>query len=295
MSKKPKVAVVGIGHWGKNLVREFDRQAELAYVYHRGSTANREWLDTNYPNVIVAKSYEQILTDPTIAAIIIATQINSHFDLARSALAADKHVWLEKPGTNTSEEMESLAILAKEKNLILTIGYIFVHSPAVNEAKRLLGTSRVESLKTEWLKWGTFKEGLTPNLLSHDLALAYHFGLFPLTITGYEHRGVETASDIVTADFSAAGGATFDSYINRVAQEKKRVITITSKQSIFVIRDNKLYQSEKEIPPFNQTPLEAEVENFLAAGRGDAALLVPPELAVAVLKTIQELEQRPIN
>jgi predicted dehydrogenase len=134
-----RVAVVGLGYWGPNLVRVLHElpEAEVAYACDlRPETLQK--VATRYPAVALATSYEQVLADETVDAVAIATKVSSHHSLAAAALEAGKHVFVEKPLAASSEEAEDLVSRAEERGLTLMPGHTFLYSPPVNLVRDLV-------------------------------------------------------------------------------------------------------------------------------------------------------------
>ena len=111
-----RVAVVGLGYWGPNLVRNFHEveDVEVAYICDLDEPALSA-IGRRYPAVARTTSYAEVLADPTVDAVAIATPVSSHYRLASSALAAGKHVFVEKPLAASSAEATELIDLADER------------------------------------------------------------------------------------------------------------------------------------------------------------------------------------
>ena len=147
MERKIRIAVIGVGKWGKNLLKEASALADVTWAVHGGSPETEQFLKENYPAVKSTSNLKEVLDDPGVEAVIIATPIETHRYIASQALKSGKHVFLEKPAGKTTAELEELVILAKEKNLQLAVGYEFPHHPAAKKIKELL--SETEELDTE--------------------------------------------------------------------------------------------------------------------------------------------------
>ena len=109
-----KIAIVGIGRWGKNLIRDFSKLVQVKTCVTTGNRKNLAWLQQNYPDIIHTTDIHEILKDPSVDAIVIATPINSHFSIAKKALESKKHVFVEKPLTKTVGETQKLIKIAKK-------------------------------------------------------------------------------------------------------------------------------------------------------------------------------------
>ena len=131
------VAVAGLGHWGKNLVRNFDDLAELRALCDV-SPDTREEIARRYPNANVTDDFGELLADPEVEAVVIATPVPTHYSLAKQALQAGKHVFVEKPPAMRGEEMEELVALAEERELTLMPGHLLLYHPGVRTVKELV-------------------------------------------------------------------------------------------------------------------------------------------------------------
>jgi predicted dehydrogenase len=135
----PRIAVVGLGYWGPNLVRNLHElpEAELACV----CDANEKALDAvalRYPAVPGTTSFDDILSDASIDAVLLATPVSTHFTLGLRALEAGKHLFIEKPLAASSEEAEELIEAADERGLVLMPGHTFLYSPPVDAVRNLI-------------------------------------------------------------------------------------------------------------------------------------------------------------
>jgi predicted dehydrogenase len=133
------VGVIGYGYWGPNLVRNFAESDQARVV---GVSDLREErlaiVARRFPGTQVTTDHHQIIQDPAIDAVAIATPVSSHFDLAYEALMAGKHVLLEKPFTSTTEQAVRLIDLAERKRLTLMVDHTFVYTSAVRKIRELI-------------------------------------------------------------------------------------------------------------------------------------------------------------
>ena len=142
MAAPVRIALVGYGYWGPNVLRNlFELQeAEVVAV----CDARPEALDKarrRYPGLATTTDYVDLLANDAIDAIAITTPVSSHFELAWSALEAGKHVFVEKPLASSSAEAVSLAEFASEQQLVLMPGHTFLYSPPVNMIRELTQTA----------------------------------------------------------------------------------------------------------------------------------------------------------
>ena len=132
------IALVGSGYWGPNLARNFHQLAgvKLAYVVDPNPAA-RAQAEQRYGCATAAR-LDEILADPALAGVVVATPARTHFTLARDALAAGKHVLVEKPLTMDLDEGAALIALARQQQLTLMVGHVFEYNPAVRYIKTLI-------------------------------------------------------------------------------------------------------------------------------------------------------------
>src|ERR1700730_7395549 len=133
------VGVIGYGYWGPNLVRNF-ANTEGAQVI-AVSDLDLEKLSVSkrrHPGVVAVTEFRDLLADNRIDAIVIATPVHTHYDLALAALRAGKHVLVEKPLAQTSEQVRRLIDEAERLNLILMVDHTFLYTPAVQKIRQLI-------------------------------------------------------------------------------------------------------------------------------------------------------------
>ena len=137
------VALVGYGYWGPNLLRNYVelQGAWVQWVCDSDPEALKR-VAARYPSVPCTSDYQEVLADAKVDAVIIATPISTHFSLAKQALLAGKHVFVEKPMTGSTVEAVELAALAKERGLTLMVGHTFVFSPPVRMVKQIIELGR---------------------------------------------------------------------------------------------------------------------------------------------------------
>jgi len=131
-----KVGVAGLGHWGPNLARNFAGLADLAWLCD--SDPEKSEVGSRYPQARWTDSFDEMLADPELDAVVIATPVPTHFSLARSALAAHKHVLVEKPPAMRGSEMDELCALAEERDLVLMPGHLLLYHPGVQRLKEMI-------------------------------------------------------------------------------------------------------------------------------------------------------------
>ena len=138
------VALIGYGYWGPNLARNLNAHGADRWRYLVDlSEDRRKQAATLYPHVQMVDDVNRVLEDSTVSAVMIATPAPTHTPLARAALAAGKHVFVEKPLTESTAEAIELAELAEAKGLVLMVGHVFEYVPAVRMMRQLIADGEV--------------------------------------------------------------------------------------------------------------------------------------------------------
>ena len=132
-----RVGQAGLGEWGKNLARNFADLADLAWLSDPAEGKDAEF-QGRYPHARWASTFDEMLEDTELDAVVIATPVPSHYDLAKRALEAGKHVFVEKPPAMKSDEIDELVLLAEERDLVLMPGHLLLYHPAVVKLKELV-------------------------------------------------------------------------------------------------------------------------------------------------------------
>lgn len=185
-----RIGVIGYGYWGPNLVRNFAElsRAEVAAV----SDLDPKKLETvkkRFPAVKTSTDFQELLRDNTIDAIAIATPVSSHFELGMAALKAGKHVWLEKPMTETSLQARKLVDEADKRGLVLHVDHTFTYTGAVRKMGDIIKSGelgRVYYYDSTRVNLGLFQRDVSviSDLAVHDFSiLDYLLGEHPIAVS----------------------------------------------------------------------------------------------------------------
>ncbi len=136
------IGQVGLGYWGPNLARNFDDLADLRWLCDLDPEL-RDRYGPRFPSARLTGRWEDLLEDPELEAVAIATPVPLHYPMAKEALEAGKHVFVEKPPAMRGAEMEELCALASEKNLVLLPGHLLLYHPGVRKLKELIDTGEL--------------------------------------------------------------------------------------------------------------------------------------------------------
>ena len=171
------VAIIGFGYWGPNLVRNFNSVAGCNVRHVCDSRPERlAVVNKQYPSVITGSDYDLILNDVSVEAIIIATPVFTHFELAKKALLKGKNVLIEKPMTSTSAEAIELSELAKKMNKLLMVDHTFLYTGAVQKMKELIDSGNIGNIKyfdSTRINLGLFQPDINVlwDLAPHDISI----------------------------------------------------------------------------------------------------------------------------
>jgi predicted dehydrogenase len=248
MATPIRVAVIGAGHWGPNLIRNFYDHPDTELVAVCDRDRDRcELIAKRYGRVKVVEDADVILRDESIQAVVIATSASSHFALAKSALLNGKHVLVEKPITTTVAEGRQLTELARERRRILMVGHIFLYNLAVQEVKRIIAGGefgRSYYLHARRLSLGPVREDVHAgwDLAAHDLSIfLYLKESCPVEVTAsgqcFIRQGVP---DVVFATLYFADGTAAHLHASWLDPQKIRQLTVVGEQSMIVFDDMNL-------------------------------------------------------
>jgi predicted dehydrogenase len=176
MKSTVNIGVIGYGYWGPNLVRNFyETPTATVKTVCDFSPELLAKAKTRYPSIQVTNNSQDLFADPTIDAVVIATPVSSHFDLAMAALKAGKHVLVEKPMTATTEQALRLIDEAERRNLVLMVDHTFVYTGAVQKMRELIDTGELGEIyyyDSMRVNLGIFRDvSVIWDLAVHDLSI----------------------------------------------------------------------------------------------------------------------------
>lgn len=184
------IGIVGYGYWGPNLVRNFAETpgANLVAVSDL-DPGKLALVQRRFPTVQTTTDFRDLLDNPAIDAVAIATPVNTHFELAFAALRAGKHVWVEKPMTETSEQARRLVDEAERRKLVLLVDHTFIYTGAVRKMDELIKSGelgRIFYYDSIRVNLGLFQRDVSviSDLAVHDFSiLDYILGEHPVAVT----------------------------------------------------------------------------------------------------------------
>lgn len=196
------VGVIGCGYWGPNLIRNFvNLDSSHVKICSDLLEPRLQHMKRLYPSIETTTSFRDIINDPEIDAVVIATPVSYHFDIAKEAIEAGKHVFVEKPLAHSVEKGVELVRLAKEKDRVLMVGHTFVYTAAVNKIRDLIWSGElgdVYYISTSRVNLGIFQEDINVvwDLAPHDISIMnYILKSHPISVSAvgnsYIRQGIE--------------------------------------------------------------------------------------------------------
>ena len=239
------ISVVGLGYWGPNLVRNIHELAAARMV--SACDLRHDALATisrRYPSVEVTTSFDEVLADDRVDAVVIVTPVSTHYRMAAAALEAGKHVFVEKPLAASSEEATSLAELASRGGLVLMPGHTFLYSPPVMMIKSLIDSGELGEIyfvSTSRVNLGLHQPDVSVawDLAPHDFSiLRYWLGETPRHASAVS-RGciVPSIPDVAFIDLEFPSGTVAHVELSWLAPSKLRRTTIVGSEKMVVYED----------------------------------------------------------
>jgi predicted dehydrogenase len=240
-----RVAAVGCGYWGPNVIRNLDALAgfELCCICDADPARLRP-VAARHPAARSTSNVGDIFADPSIDAVYLATPVSTHDDLVERALQAGKHVLVEKPLATTVERAEALAALAVAHGLTLMVGHTFVFSPPVRKVKELIDAGLIGPIyyvETTRVNLGLFQKDVSVvwDLGPHDLSiLMYWLDEVPIQVSarGRSYLG-EALEDVAFLTLEFPSGILAQVQISWLAPSKLRRTSIVGRQRMIVYDD----------------------------------------------------------
>jgi predicted dehydrogenase len=316
------VGLAGLGYWGPNLARNLDDLPglRLAWICDRNEAA-LERVATRFPEARRTTRFEDLLEDDGLTAVAIATPVVTHFELAREALVAGKHVFVEKPLALSSTLGEQLIALAEERGLVLMPGHLLLYHPAVAKLKELVASGELGHFLYVYgnrQNLGQIRrdENALWSLGAHDLSVILHLvEEEPIEAwargVSFLNPGVE---DVVFCFLRFPSGVVAHMHLSWLDPHKIRRMTVVGDRKMAVFDDMELerkvtvYDKGPErradtwgewqartgdisIPKIsNAEPLKLECEHFLGLLRGEGDHLAAARDGLAVVRALEQLQ-----
>jgi predicted dehydrogenase len=254
-----RVGQAGLGNWGKNLVRNFDELAELAWLCD-ASPELRDQFAPRYPNARLTAEFDDLLTDPDLDAVVVATPVPTHYELAKRALEAGKHIFVEKPPAMRGAEMEELLALAQERGRVLMPGHLLLYHPGVLKLKELVDSGALGEVLCVYgnrQNLGVIRsnENALWSLGVHDLSvILWLIGEEPSEVVAHGRDFLQPGvEDVVFCYLRFPSGKVAHMHLSWLDPHKMRKMTVVGKERMAVFDDMEL---ERKVTVYDKAPWE---------------------------------------
>jgi len=314
-----RVGHAGLGYWGPNLARNFGDLGDLRWLCDLSADLLAEGAKA-HPNAETTSDFEVMISDPELDAVVIATPVITHYELAKRALEAGKHVFVEKPQAQSSAEAEELLALAEERGLVLMPGYLLLYHPALLELKQAVDSGDLGDLlylygNRQNLGQIRRDENALWSLGSHDLSMILHLvGEEPVEAwargESFLRSGIE---DVVFCYLRFASGVVAHMHVSWLDPHKMRKLTVVGRDKMAVFDDMEpdrkitvydkgpvrrpaaewhVREGDIHIPRLSrEEPLRREAAHFLSLVEGDGDPLAAARQGLAVVRTLELLQE----
>ena len=320
-----RVAVVGVGYWGPNLVRNFAESAafDLAYLCDLRPDALEAVL-RRYPGIPSTTHFEDVLKDGDVDAVAIATPVSTHHRLAMSVLEAGKHAFVEKPLAASTQQVLELTAAAEANNLVLMPGHTFLYSPSVTTIKQLIDSGELGEIyfiSSSRVNLGLHQPDVSVvwDLGPHDFSiLRYWLGALPGEVSALSRSCLlPDVPDVCFINLRYPSGTVAHVELSWLSPSKLRRTAIVGSKKMVVYDDTsnesvRIFDSGANIrdpetfgeyrmsyrtgdilsPRVDATePLSLEVADFERAIREGTPLVSSPEVGLDVVRTVEAVDR----
>jgi predicted dehydrogenase/protoporphyrinogen oxidase len=319
------LAVVGLGYWGPNLVRNIVEtpDAELVALCDRDPGALAS-LARRHPAALQTEHFEEVVAQDGVDAVVIATPISTHAALARQALEAGKHVFVEKPLASSSPEAVALAELADDRGLVLMPGHTFLYSPPVQKIKEIIDSGdlgEIYFISTSRVNLGLHQPDVSVvwDLGPHDVSiLRYWLGELPSDVSAVSRSCVlPGVPDVAFINMRFPSGAVAHVELSWLAPTKLRRTAIVGSHKMVVYDDTsnesvRIFDSGADLPDpgsFGEyrlsyrtgdillpaidpaEPLSLEMRDFVSAIRENRSPRSSSAVGIDVVRTLEAVDR----
>ncbi len=323
MKKTIKIGVVGCGYWGPNLIRNLRQSPDCQLKLICDASEQRlRHMRRLYPDVATTHRFEDLLNDADLDAVVIATPVRFHYEMAKASLNAGKHTFIEKPMARTVAEGEELVALAERQGLVLMVGHTFLFSPAVRRMKEVIDAGDIGELQyiaARRLNLGLFQKDINVawDLAPHDISIILHLlNEQPVSVScqGSSHvtRGIEDVTMMYLNFRKNRCAFIQNSWLD---PKKVRMMTVVGSRRMIVYDDTepleklKIYDARVEVPPHYDTfaeftysyhygdayvpyikqdePLKLECQHFLESIRGETTPITGGRQGLEVVRILE--------
>jgi len=255
------LGVIGCGYWGPNLIRNFNNINGFNVKYACDLDIDKlNKIKQKYREINIVTDYKHILNDEDVSCVIISTSPNSHYQIAKESLMANKHIFVEKPFTTSSKHAKELIKIAEKKNLKIMVGHIFEYSIAVNKMKEIIESGelgKVLYIYSQRLNLGIIQNDINVlwDLAPHDISvILYILNKKPQSINCIGSSNISKLEDTAILIMKFDDNISTYSHFSWLDPNKVRKMTVVGSKKMLVYDDVeplekiKIYSKGVEIP-----------------------------------------------
>lgn len=329
-----RIAIIGVGHWGPNLIRNFSDHVNSEVLWVVDTDEERlAVVQTRFPDIRVSTDARDVMGD--VDAVVVATPTMTHYALVKSALEQQKHVFVEKPLTADAESAREVVELARRVGRVLLVGHVFLYNPAVRWVKRFLDggeQGQLYYLASQRTNFGPIRLDVGANwdLAAQDVAIFnYWLGTDPIAASASGlaciNEGVE---DFVFVTLRYPGPILAHIHVSWLHPRKTREITVVAERRMLIyddmslsepvrVYDNGVRNEVRARPGYEDTfvsfrssihvgavetptvfleePLQAEVDHFLDCVVHGKEPMTGGDDGLRVVKTLEAVQRSIAN
>jgi predicted dehydrogenase len=240
------VAQIGVGYWGPNLLRNLvtNKKCRVKTTLDL-SSERRDYVKRLYPGIQVDSDLSKVFQDPEIEAVVIATPVATHYNLAMKALEAGKHILVEKPIATTVAEVDQIGNLAQQKSRVVMVGHTFLYNAAVRYVKKLIDSGEIGDVRyiySQRLNLGRIRSDVDAlwNFAPHDISIIQYWLGDPEPISVIK-RGVdyiqEKIDDVVFINILYPKKIMANIHVSWLDPQRARSMTIVGSKKMVIYDD----------------------------------------------------------
>jgi len=319
------LAQIGVGYWGPNLLRNLSasKRCDVKTVVDLASE-RQEYVRRLYPSIRTTDNVDSVLEDPDVSAVIIATPVATHFDLATRALTAGKHILVEKPLATSVREVEEIAALAEKNDLVAMVGHTFLFSPPVRCVKKLIDTGTLGDVRyiySQRLNLGRLRSDVDAlwNFAPHDISIIQYWLDEPTPLSVVRHGAAyiqDAVADVVFLNIMYPNNVMANIHVSWLDPRRVRSMTVVGAKRMVVYDDaadakiaihdkgiDRKATSHSDVPAYDyrsgdvilpkidsQEPLRVELDHFFDCIENGAPCLTGPDHAKKVVQILSSTQ-----
>lgn len=286
------IAVIGSGYWGKNLVRNFAQLGVLHTICDSNNSLLVQFQD-QYPDINTCTAYSELLTNPSIKGIVIATPAETHYALARQAVEAGKHIFVEKPLTLDEDDARELINLATKQGLTLMVGHLLQYHPAFQRLKQMVEAGelgKIDYIYSNRLNLGKIRreENILWSFAPHDISMILSLANeMPSSVIATGGNYLNTAvADVTNTHLEFPSGLRAHIFVSWLHPFKEQKLVVVGDKNMVVFDDTQPWEKKLILYP-HRIRWEANVP---VPNRGEAQPIDVPQCEPLRTECVQFIE-----